>query len=69
MFEIWGCLSGYIRRVSNFGSGHEFVSSSPTLGSAMTAQSLEAASDCVSFSLCTSPAHNSVSFSLKNKKH
>ena len=34
-----------------------FVSSSPALGSVLTAQSLEPASDSVSLSLCASPVH------------
>ena len=34
-----------------------FVGSSPMWGSVLTAQSLEPASDCVSLSLCSSPAH------------
>ena len=42
------------------------VSSSPASGSALTARSLEPASDPVSPSLCPSPAH-AVSLSLKNK--
>ena len=35
----------------------QFMSSSPASGSVLTAQSLEPASDCVSLSLCPSPAH------------
>ena len=44
----------------------QFVSSSPTLGSVLTAQSLEPASDSVSlsFSLCPSPLVLSLSLSL-----
>ena len=45
-----------------------FVSSSPTSGSGLTAQSLEPASDSVSLSLCPSPTHAlSLSFCLKSK--
>ena len=42
------------------------VSLSPALGSVLSAQSLEPASDSVSPSLCPSPAH-ALSFSLENK--
>ena len=52
----------------------QFVGSNPTLGSVLTAQSLEPASDSVSLSLSASPplmlAHAlslSLSLSLKNK--
>ena len=44
-----------------------FVSSSPALGSVLTALSLEPASDSVSPSLSAPPRLRSVSFSLKNK--
>ena len=45
-----------------------FVSSSPVLGSVLTAQSLEPASDSVSPSPCPSLAHTLyLSLSLKNK--
>ena len=51
----------------------QFVSSSPSSGSALTAQGLESASDSVCVSLCPSPAcvlALSLSLSLKNKnKH
>ena len=43
----------------------QFVGSSPTSGSVLTAQSLEPASDTVSPSLCPSSAH---ALSLKNKE-
>ena len=43
-----------------------FVGSSPTLGSELTAQNLEPASDSVSPSLCPFPAH-ALSLFLKNK--
>ena len=42
----------------------QFVGSSPSLGSVLTAQSQEPASDSVSPSLCPSPIH---ALSLKNK--
>ena len=41
------------------------VSSSPVLGSVLTAQSLESASDSVSPSLCPCPAHAVSAFLLK----
>ena len=41
-----------------------FMSSSPPLGSVLTAQSLESALDSVSPSLCSSPTH---ALSLENK--
>ena len=44
----------------------KFMSSSPILGSVLTAQSLEAALDSVSPSLCPSLAR-ALSLSLKNK--
>ena len=44
----------------------QFVSSSPVLGSMLTAQGLEPASDSVSPSLCPFPAH-ALSLSLKNE--
>ena len=44
----------------------EFVSSSPALGSVLTAQSLELASDSVCLCLCSSPAC-AFSLSLKNE--
>ena len=44
-----------------------FVSSSPTQGSVLTAQSLEPASDSVSASLCPFPAHT-VSLSVSQKR-
>ena len=44
----------------------QFVGSSPTSGSVLTAQSLEPASDSVSLSLCPSPTC-ALSLSLKNK--
>ena len=46
-----------------------FVGSSPVLGSEMTAQSLEPASDsvCVSLSLCTPTPTHALSLSLKNE--
>ena len=44
----------------------QFLGSSPASGSALTAWSLEPASNSVSFSLCPSPAHP-LSLSLKNK--
>ena len=43
----------------------QFVSSSPTSGSALTAQSLEPALDSASFPLCPSPLV--LSLSLKDK--
>ena len=43
-----------------------FMGSSPTLGSVLTSQSLEPASDSVSYSLGPSPTH-ALSPSLKNK--
>ena len=43
-----------------------FMSSSPALGSVLTAQSLEPTSHCVSSSLSPSPAR-ALAFSLKNK--
>ena len=49
----------------------QFMSSSPTLGSVQTAQSLEPALDSVSPSLCSFPAHArslSLSLSLRNKE-
>ena len=45
---------------------HGSVSSSPTLGSVLSAQSREPASDPLSPSLCLSPAHT-LSFSKINK--
>ena len=46
----------------------QFVSLSPALGSVLTAESLEPASDSVSPSLCPFPAHAlSLSLSLKNE--
>ena len=42
-----------------------FVGSSPTVGSVLTAQSLEPASDSVSPSLCPSPVH-ALSLSVSN---
>ena len=44
-----------------------FMSSSPALGSVLTARSLEPVSDSVSLSLCSSPAH-ALSLSLKINK-
>ena len=45
-----------------------FIGSSPVLGSVLTAQSLEPASDSVLLSLCPSPAHAlSLSVSKINK--
>ena len=49
----------------------QFVSLSPPLGSVLTAQSLEPASDSVSVSLCPFPAHalsRSLKYKLKKKK-
>ena len=45
----------------------QVVGSSPVLGSVLSAQSLEPASDSVSPSLCPSPAHT-LSLSVKNKQ-
>ena len=44
-----------------------FMGLSPASGSVLTAQSLEPASDCVSFSLCPSSTC-ALSLSLKNKQ-
>ena len=46
----------------------QFVSSSPTLGSVLTAQKSEPASDSVSPSLSALPHLHSVCLSLKNSK-
>ena len=43
-------------------------SSGPTLGSVLTAQSLEPALDAVSLSLCPSPAHALFGLSKMNKR-
>ena len=60
--------------MSDFGSGHDltvqFVSSSPAMGSVLTDQSLEPASDSVSPSLSAPPPLTlslSLSLSFKNK--
>ena len=45
----------------------QFVGSSPTLGSVLTARSLEAASDSVSLSLCPSPITPCLCLSKINK--
>ena len=66
-----GPLGGSFSWASDFGSGHmisRFVSSSSALGSVLTAQSLEPASDSVSPSLSASPPLTfCVSLFLKNK--
>ena len=69
-----GAPAGSVGWAADFGSGHgltscvmisRFVGSSPELGSVLTAQSLEPASDSVSPSL---PLHHSCSLSLSQKK-
>ena len=69
-FKILGGAGapGWLSQLSDFGSGGiwQFMSSSSTEGSVLTAQSLDSASDSVSLSLPLPHSH-SVSVSLKNK--
>ena len=64
--NIWGIW--VVQSVGRLASAQvmvsRFVGSSPVLGFVLTAQSLEPASDSVSPSLSTSPAH---ALSLKNE--
>ena len=72
-----GAPGGSVGWAADFGSGHgltscvmisQFVGSSPELGSVLTAQSLEPASDSVSPSLpAPSPLMLGLSLSLKNE--
>ena len=63
-----GRLGGSVGEVSDFGSGHDLTvrGSSPALGSVLTTQSLEPASESVSPSLPL-PCSCSVSLCLENK--
>ena len=69
VFLFLGCLGGSVHWASDFSSGHDqFVSSSPTWRSVLTAQSLEPTSDSVSPHLLAPPLRMlCLSLSLNNK--
>ena len=66
---FWGDLGDSVGWASDFGSGHVLTvhGSSPALGSVLTAQGLELASDSVPPSLWPSPLMLCLTLSLKNK--
>ena len=56
-FILQGLLGGSLSGASDFGSGHDLMvhGFEPQVGSVLTAENLEPASDSVSPSLCPSP--------------
>ena len=69
MYDCWGAwMAQLVRRPTSAQVMiSQFMSLSPALGSVLTAQSLEPASDSVSPSLCPSPLALCLSLFLKNK--